>query len=394
MNKSKWSVLIALTVIAVLTVASAVAERVSKSESFTVKKGGTLVVEADNVSADIHIKVWSKNEVLVKVDGLSEDDLEDLEMRESGNTVYVEYFGKGGRRHSRHARFVITVPSKFNLDLSTSGGDISVDDKLTGNIEAGTSGGDISVDDVDGTVELATSGGDISVRTVSGNAEIATSGGDIDVDDVKGSLEVATSGGDIEVGNVGEDLEAATAGGDIIVGDVGGKIDAATAGGDVEVGRVVGSANLRTAGGDIEVESATGEVSARTAGGDIRLANIEGFVDVETAGGDIEVELNPTGKRGSLLETKGGDIVLYIPASAKVTIEAEIRIHDGGHSWGWDDDDDEPDYGDEYEILSDFKEESKDKDKRGIRAKYVLNGGGPRIEIETMHGDIEIRKSR
>lgn len=393
MNKVKWQVVIALVVIAVLTVASAVADRVSKSESFTVKKGGMLVVEADNVSADIHIKVWSKNEVLVKVDGLSEDDLEDLEMRESGNTVYVEYYGRGRRHRSRHARFVITVPSQFSLDLGTSGGDISVDDKLTGNIEAGTSGGDISIDDVDGTVELATSGGDISARMVSGDAEIATSGGDIEVDEVKGTLDVATSGGDIEVGNVGEDLDAKTAGGDIIIGDVGGKIDAATAGGDVEVGRVVGSADVRTAGGDIEVESATGEISARTAGGDIRLANIEGSVDVETAGGDIEVDLKPTGKRGSLLETKGGDIVLYIPANAKVTIEAEIRIHQG---WGHDhdDDDDGRGYEDEYDIMSDFKEESKDKDKRGIRAKYVLNGGGPRIELETMHGDIEIRKSR
>jgi hypothetical protein len=55
--------------------------------------------------------------------------------------------------------------------------------------------------------------------------------------------------------------------------------------------------------------------------------------------------------------------------------------------------DDEEDY-DEYDIMSDFKAESKDKNKRGIRAKFVLNGGGPRIELETMHGDIEIRKSR
>ena len=103
----------------------------------------------------------------------------------------------------------------------------------------------------------------------------------------------------------------------------------------------------------------------------------------ETAGGDIEVELTPSGKRGSVLETKGGDVVLYIPADAKVTIEAEIRIH---HDYHYDDDD--------YDITSDFKAESKDKDKRGIRAKYVLNGGGPRIELETSHGDIEIRKAR
>ena len=77
--------------------------------------------------------------------------------------------------------------------------------------------------------------------------------------------------------------------------------------------------------------------------------------------------------------------MLYIPSSAKVNIEAEIRLHHGGYH------DDEYD---NYDIISDFKAESKDKDKRGIRAKYVLNGGGPRIELETAHGDIEIRKAR
>jgi DUF4097 and DUF4098 domain-containing protein YvlB len=385
MNRFKWQIIVALVLIALVAGVSAVAQRMTKTESFSVKKGGQLIVDADNVSADIHVKVWSKDEVLVKVDGISEDDLEDLEMRQEGNTVYVEYYGRRDwGRGGRHARFIITVPSQFDLDLATSGGDISVDDKLTGDIEAATSGGDISVDDVDGNIELATSGGDISARSVSGDAEVGTSGGDIDVDEVKGTLDAATSGGDIEVGNVGEDLNAKTAGGDIIAGNVGGDIDAGTAGGDIEVGRAQGTADLRTAGGDIEIQAATGAVEARTAGGDITLSSIVGSVGAETAGGDIEVELTPSGKRGSVLETKGGDIVLYIPSDAKVTIEAEIRLHRG---WGEED-------SDRYDIVSDFKPESKDRDKRGIRAKYVLNGGGPRIELETMHGDIEIRKAR
>jgi hypothetical protein len=71
-----------------------------------------------------------------------------------------------------------------------------------------------------------------------------------------------------------------------------------------------------------------------------------------------------------------------VPSSAKASIDAEIRLHKG-----WDDEDYE-----EYDIVSDFKAESKDRNKRGIRAKYVLNGGGARIRVETMHGNIEIRQ--
>lgn len=390
MNRLKWQIILLTVLVMTLVGVSALADRMSKSESFKVKKGGNLVVEAEDVSADIHIKAWSKDEVLVNVDGLSEEDLEDLEIKQTGNTVYVEYYGHGkwrGRR-GRHARFVITVPTQFDLDLSTSGGDISVEDKMKGKISAGTSGGDVSIEDVEGDVELATSGGDISARNVIGDVDAATSGGDIDLGKVSGMVDAATSGGDIEVGDVGQDLSAKTAGGDIIVGNVGGRVDVATAGGDVEVGRASGSADLRTAGGDIEILAATGDIGARTAGGDIVLSEIVGSVDAETAGGDIEVELTPNGKRGSVLETKGGDILLWIPANAKITVLAEIRIHD--RSWGDDGDWDVP----EYDIISDFKPESKDKDRRGIRAKYVLNGGGPRVELETMNGDIEIRKSR
>jgi DUF4097 and DUF4098 domain-containing protein YvlB len=358
----------------------AVAERMSKSETFAVKKGGTLVVDADNVQADIHIRTWDKNEVLVKVDGLTEDDMEDLQMKVTENTVYVEFFG-GDWRRSRMVRFVINTPSEFNMDLATSGGDILVGDRLKGNVTAATSGGDIGVDDIDGSVELSTSGGDIAARSVSGDVEAATSGGDVDLGQVKGKIDVATSGGDIEVGGAGKSISAETAGGDVIVGDVGGDAEIATAGGDIQVGKVVGAAELGTAGGDIEAGGAMGGVTAQTAGGDIRLTAIAGFVQAETAGGDIEAELTPGGVKESTLETKGGDIILWVPAKAKATIDAEIRLHKG-----WDDED----YQD-YDIVSEFKAESKDKDKRGIRAKYLLNGGGTRIRLETMHGSIEIR---
>jgi hypothetical protein len=365
----------------VLFAAPVVAERTTKSETFTVKKGGTLVVEADNVHADVHVKTWSKNEVVVKIDGLSEEDLEDLEMKMVENTVYVEFFG-GDWRRSRHVRFVIDVPSEFNLDLATSGGDILVADRLQGTVTAATSGGDIGIDEVIGSVELSTSGGDIAARLVSGDMEAATSGGDIELGEVKGKLDVATSGGDIEVGGAGKDVNAKTAGGDIIVGDVGGDAELSTAGGDIQVGHVTGTAVLGTAGGDIEAGGAKGGIVAETAGGDITLAGITGFVDAETAGGDIEVALTPDGTRESTLETKGGDIILVLPAKAKASVEAEIRLHKG-----WDDDNYE-----DYDIVSDFKAESKNKDKRGIRARYLLNGGGTRIRVETMHGNIEIRQ--
>jgi DUF4097 and DUF4098 domain-containing protein YvlB len=178
-------------------------------------------------------------------------------------------------------------------------------------------------------------------------------------------------------------MRASTAGGDITMGNIGGKASASTAGGDIDLGRVGGTADLKTAGGDIELAAASGEVEAKTAGGDIDLMEIKGFVQAATAGGDIHVHLDPTGEGASDIETKGGDIELVIPSNAKVTIHARIRIR--GH-WHGDDE--------EYNIYSDFKADSDDRSKNEIRARYVLNGGGKAIHLETMNGNIRIMKKQ
>ena len=166
-----------------------------------------------------------------------------------------------------------------------------------------------------------------------------------------------------------------------MIDDVGGDAVVSTAGGDIEVGKVSGSARVKPAGGDIELAGASGTVEAKTAGGDIECMAVTGSIDGATAGGDIVAELNPKGGDGSSLETKGGDIELIIPADAKATIDARIRIRGS-----WDEDED-------YEIISDFDAETHDKDSKNITGTYVLNGGGPRITLETMNGNIYIKKA-
>jgi DUF4097 and DUF4098 domain-containing protein YvlB len=382
MKMLKWSIFAVLCTFVLTSYTHETYAGPSTTKTFDVKKGGDLVVEIKRIGADIKVETWNKNEVAVKVEGISGDDLEWLEMEKDGNTVTV-YFepGNGWRRH-RSARFYINVPSEFNVDVGTSGGDVDVVGSMKGTVVATTAGGDVEIDDVKGEVTLKTAGGDVTAGDVDGDAKLKTSGGDVEVGDVTGELVAATAGGDIEAGEVGGDLEAATAGGDIICKDVGGEAEAKTAGGDIELGVVKGGISARTAGGDIEVLGATGRVVAKTAGGDVELASVKGQVDAETAGGDISVELDPTNAGKSTIETNGGNIALYLPAGAKATVEAYIRLR----SRDWDDDEDR------YDVRSDFKAESHDKDDRAIRARYVINGGGKVIKLETTNGNIEIRK--
>jgi len=337
------------------------AERITKS--FAASKGGDL--DMDVSGGDIRLVPWEKDEVVVVVEGLSGSERDNLKITQSGKTVTVEYNPRWGS--TGDCSFTVSLPSQFNAKLHTSGGDLVVQGKLKGTLSGSTSGGDIRTGSIDGQASLKTSGGDIELGEINGDAD------------------VKTSGGDIRIGNVAKKLKAATSGGDVLVGDVGGEAVLSTAGGDVSVGNVSGKATLKTAGGNIQLAGANGSAEVKTAGGDIQLKKISGSVSAKTAGGNIEAELTPVGGVKSELSTAGGDVKLAVPADAKVTIDATIRIKE---RWSKGDN--------KYVITSDFETTTEDvkggSDGDEIRKVYKLNGGGAEIILGTTNANIYIKK--
>jgi hypothetical protein len=370
--------IISIAVMAVLAFAGiAASEGTSSSDlqkTFDVSKGGKLVVEVG--VGDIRVRTWDKMQVQMTAQDIGED-ADRVEADQSGNTVTVRFRVHGGWWGSnRNLKFDFYVPSNFNLELSTSGGDVTIDDQLTGDVELSTSGGDIKIDDVNGTVQGKTSGGDIVAKNLENKATLSTSGGDIHVENAAGDLKVETSGGDIVVGSVGKDLDASTAGGDISIEKVGGKLHASTSSGDMTIGKIGGSVDISTSGGDISLKSGNGRVSANTSGGDVEIVNVVGSVDATSSGGTVKVGLTPKGNQASRIESSGGDLYLYLPTDAKVSIKAEVS--------GGDDDG----------IVSDFPVVIQNKshgfgNESGV---ITLNGGGQEIYMHTSGGSIYIKK--
>ena len=306
----------------------------NRTETFQVERDGRL--DLNTRAGDITISTWSKNEAVVNVQGVPASGADDLRIRYEGGILRVDYdprFGGWSMNRRRGLRFKIDLPSDFDLDLRTGGGDIEVVGNLGGDVRSHTSGGDVTLRDIGGDVELTTSGGDIRVGTVGGDVHLQTSGGDIRVEKASADLDVQTSGGDIRIGHVGNTLEAQTSGGDITIEYVGGKARITTSGGDIEIGELSGNARITTAGGDIELRDAKGELQVKTAGGELELLNVTGSIDARTAGGEILAEITPDGSKGSSLVSAGGDIVLYVDPEAKATIEARIHV-DKRHSFG------------------------------------------------------------
>ena len=115
-----------------------------------------------------------------------------------------------------------------------------------------------------------------------------------------------------------------------------------------------------------------------TGGGNISIGNIGGNGEVSTAGGNISV-----GKVSGNAEfnTAGGDINLLLPSDAKVSIEATVYV--GKRS----NEDDAAKL-----ITSDFSPTTVDFVKNNLVKKFILNGGGSKIELNTASAKIKINK--
>ena len=136
------------------------------------------------------------------------------------------------RRSNLQVRYVISIPSEFNVDLKTSGGGIRVDD-LRGEVRVKTSGGGLQFGKIEGPIIGNTSGGGITLAGCNGKVDVRTSGGGIDIGSGSGDLVAETSGGGIKIENFVGDAFVRTSGGAIRINRIEGAIDAATSGGPI-----------------------------------------------------------------------------------------------------------------------------------------------------------------
>jgi hypothetical protein len=285
------------------------------------------------------------------------------------------------RRCAFGAEMDVQVPrTTARTAVDTRGGTLEVLG-LTGSVTAETAGGAIRIDDIGGDVRAATAGGSIQLGRVGGRVQCETAGGSIRLDNAGASAELRTSGGGIEAREVRGDLRAETAGGSIRAEKIGGNMIAATSGGSIHVGAVAGSVDAETAGGSITVDSAPRGVRAETAGGGIELNNVGGQVIATSAAGPIRAYFVGGPPMGdSLLETTAGSIIVLLPASVALRIDAVIDFASGSNR-----------FRSEFDSITIQRSDGEFGPGRVV-AEGVINGGGPLLRIRNTNGRIEIQK--
>ena len=170
--------------------------------------------------------------------------------------------------------FKIYSPKTVSTDLTTSGGNIKLND-LDGDQKFRTSGGNLSLDDLSGNVDGATSGGNISVTNSHDEISLSTSGGNMDASDCNGKISLSTSGGNIHLNNLKGNVKSNTSGGNINGSGIEGTLSAHTSGGNVNLDKLSCTLETATSGGSMNVE----------------VVKLGDYVRVSNSGGSIDLQL-------------------------------------------------------------------------------------------------------
>ena len=128
--------------------------------------------------------------------------------------------------------------------------------------------------------------------------------------------------------------------------------------------------SLRTSNGAIRLQNVNGQVMASTTNGTVTGNGLSGGVDVEAVNGGIQIDLASV-TSDVKMETVNGTIRLDLPVDVKADLDASCV--NGGIT-----------------IDEQFKVKATGEESRR-RIAGSLNGGGPRVSVETVNGGIRIR---
>ena len=129
---------------------------------------------------------------------------------------------------------------------------------------------------------------------------------------------------------------------------------------------------LESVNGGVTVSDIAGQVDLETVNGGIKASGLSGSADVETVNGGINVEFSESLVMQDMsFETVNGGVKVKLPGSA--AFHVKVSTVNGG-------------IGCDFDLPSDAVKKRRDLDAK-------INGGGPRIRIETVNGGVSVQKS-
>ena len=270
-----------------------------------------------------------------QVKSLSNDAIKLANIKTSGGNISVQgvepvnarievyITASNGRHNSLSNEEIQKRLDAYELNITTANGKLTAIAKAKQHMHDWKKALNISfkafIPSMSGT-DLSTSGGNISLDNLSGEENFTTSGGNLLINHVSGKINGKTSGGNILVQNSKDEIEVSTSGGNVVAKNTEGNLNLTTSGGSVDLKDIKGNTKAITSGGNIVGEKIEGELKAHTSGGNITLEKLSCTLEASTSGGNIDVALDKFGKYVKL-NNSGGNINLQVPGQAGVDFD-------------------------------------------------------------------------
>jgi hypothetical protein len=224
-------------------------------------------VEIVNISGDVQVSGWDRNEVEVHAELGSGADR--LDVTSDPRHVYINVVLPKGRSRSGSTDLVVRVPRNSALTVRTVEADQTVADvRGAQNLQA-----------VSGQITTQVWDEDFEARSVSGEVQVRGHSG-------ASAARVNTVSGNIELIDVGNDLEVTTVTGDM----------------DLRV-KEIARARVKTTNGDLELRgklTGSARVDVEAINGDLHLhfvKPLDAEFDIETFNGEIDSCIGPKPRR-------------------------------------------------------------------------------------------------
>ncbi len=253
-------------------------------------------------------------------------------------------------RSGTQVDLVLSVPPAVACSLTSHHGDISVSG-MTGGLTINQDHGGVSIDSAGGPVHLTMDHGDVRANALAGELSIDGRADDISLSGVKGRVQLhGDFFGDTEISGDGSAVDFTSNRTQISAAHLAGQLSLDA--GDLRLSQVSGGLTIKTRSKDIEVAAAGGPVTIDDSNGDVALS-------MGMPLGDVTVSNN------------SGDVTFSAPAGAAFTLSGATGSDD--------------------EIDSAFAFAQNTSGSRKTIAGQA-GTGGPRIDLQTLHGDLIIHR--
>ena len=198
---------------------------------------------------------------------------------------------------------------------------------------------------------------------------------DVMADGVEGGSMINTVNGNIEATNLTDKIKLETVNGEITSKNLSGKVSIFTVNGEVMDNNSSGLLSIETVNGEIETTTKATELSLNNVNGDMKIVTGKlDDIEVSTVNGDLDIELELAEKGRFVYSSVSGNADLFF--TGQLSADFDVETHAGG------------------DIDNYITKEKATEAKYGPseRLRFKVGSGSADVEIDTVSGDIKLRK--